>query len=97
MKLDEPRNRKDCLAFCLTNEERLEPLLHASVDRYYEERGLCLVKDATAEISKFSLRTYRHIAGGQSQVIISSEGNNYHFFVTDSEDSNQAEIRRRLN
>ncbi|MDP3881362.1 MAG: hypothetical protein Q8Q31_00595 [Nanoarchaeota archaeon] len=63
------------------------------LDKFYSENGFNVAPLSSARLPRFILRTYRHVAGGSSQVMVSQERNSFYFFVEDNENLKQAELR----
>lgn len=62
-------------------------------DTFYARKGFTQAPLASGERKGLVLRTYRHPAGGQAQVMITQAGQTYRFCVEDSETPKQRELR----
>ena len=67
------------------------------LDEYYVPKGFNLAPLASTILERFALRTYRHLSGSSTQIMVSETAKyNYFVFINDYEDSRQREIRGKL-
>lgn len=95
VRVTPPFERDECFAF-QHNTCVPFPALQHTLDQHYGSHGYIPAPLACAHSDTFTLRTYRHLAGSQIQLMIAHRAQTHTYFIEEQENQQQRTLREAL-